>query len=92
MLVENGKSTNVKVTDRGSKLGNHKIDLSKNAANENRPQSQERRGSRQDQGYSFTGRRSEPHRHHGEQTALSKRYLDRYPRSSVKWLSNKSNP
>src|ERR1700728_4357904 len=32
--LENGKITNVKVTDRGSKLGNHKIDLSKKAANE----------------------------------------------------------
>jgi rare lipoprotein A len=32
--LENGKSTEVKVNDRGPKLGNHKIDLSKKAASE----------------------------------------------------------
>jgi rare lipoprotein A len=32
--LKNGKSANVTVTDRGSKLGNRKIDLSKKAANE----------------------------------------------------------
>jgi rare lipoprotein A len=30
--LKNGKSTDVKVTDRGSKLGSHEIDLSKKAA------------------------------------------------------------
>jgi rare lipoprotein A len=32
--LKNGKSADVTVTDRGAKLGNHKIDLSKKAANE----------------------------------------------------------
>jgi rare lipoprotein A len=32
--LKNGKSTDVKVTDRGSKLGSHEIDLSKKAARE----------------------------------------------------------
>ena len=32
--LENGKSTDVTLTDREPKLGNHKIDLSKKAANE----------------------------------------------------------
>jgi len=32
--LETGKSTDVKVTDRGPKLGSHKIDLSKKAAND----------------------------------------------------------
>jgi rare lipoprotein A (peptidoglycan hydrolase) len=32
--LETGKSTDVKVTDRGPGLGKHKIDLSKKAANE----------------------------------------------------------
>lgn len=32
--LENGKSTDVTVTDRGSKLGKHNIDLSKKAASE----------------------------------------------------------
>jgi rare lipoprotein A (peptidoglycan hydrolase) len=32
--AETGKSTDVKITDRGPKLGNHKIDLSKKAARE----------------------------------------------------------
>ncbi len=32
--LENGKSTHVTITDRGPRLGNHKIDLSKKAANE----------------------------------------------------------
>jgi rare lipoprotein A len=32
--LKNGKSVDVTVTDRGAKLGNHKIDLSKKAANE----------------------------------------------------------
>jgi peptidoglycan lytic transglycosylase len=32
--LKNGKSADVIVTDRGAKLGNHKIDLSKKAANE----------------------------------------------------------
>ncbi|MGA2409975.1 MAG: septal ring lytic transglycosylase RlpA family protein [Candidatus Binataceae bacterium] len=32
--LKSGKSTDVRVTDRGTKLGNHKIDLSKKAANE----------------------------------------------------------
>ncbi|GEM_PF-2173788 len=32
--LENGKSTDVKVNDRGPKLGKHKIDLSKKAAHE----------------------------------------------------------
>jgi rare lipoprotein A (peptidoglycan hydrolase) len=32
--LENGRSTEVMLTDRGPKLGNHKIDLSKKAANE----------------------------------------------------------
>jgi rare lipoprotein A len=31
---ENGKSTDVKITDRGPKLGSHNIDLSKKAAGE----------------------------------------------------------
>jgi rare lipoprotein A len=31
---KSGKSTDVKITDRGPKLGNHKIDLSKKAASE----------------------------------------------------------
>jgi rare lipoprotein A len=32
--LKNGKSADVTVTDRGAKLGNHKIDLSERAANE----------------------------------------------------------
>ncbi|MBV8772120.1 MAG: septal ring lytic transglycosylase RlpA family protein [Deltaproteobacteria bacterium] len=32
--LENGKSTHVKINDRGPKLGKHKIDLSKKAAAE----------------------------------------------------------
>src|SRR3984893_2189737 len=32
--LKNGKSADVTVTDHGAKLGNHKIDLSKKAANE----------------------------------------------------------
>jgi|SRR5271156_310528 len=32
--LKNGKSTNVKITDRGSKLGSHQVDLSKKAASE----------------------------------------------------------
>jgi rare lipoprotein A len=32
--LKNGKSTDVKITDRGSKLGSHEIDLSKKAARE----------------------------------------------------------
>jgi rare lipoprotein A len=32
--LKNGKSTDVKVTDRGSKLGSHEIDLSRKAARE----------------------------------------------------------
>ena len=32
--LKNGKSADVTVTDHGAKLGNHKVDLSKKAANE----------------------------------------------------------